>query len=74
MEKRWSKAFLSLIFCIANRSYKGLDRLANLMQAGPFLSMQENQDPLFCVTLLRYLAGGFPSAFLNIVIKAVTDS
>jgi hypothetical protein len=25
-------------------------------------------------TLCRYLAGGFPSAFLNIVMKAVTDS
>lgn len=25
-------------------------------------------------TLLRYLAGGFPSAFLNMVMKAVTDS
>jgi hypothetical protein len=33
-----------------------------------------HQDPVFCVTLLRYFAGGFPSAFLNIVIKAVTDS
>ena len=35
---------------------------------------QESQNPVFCVTLLRYLAGGLPSAFLNMVMKAVTDS
>jgi hypothetical protein len=35
---------------------------------------RKTRYPLFCVTLLRYLAGGFPSAFLNMVIKAVTDS
>lgn len=27
-----------------------------------------------CARLLRYFAGGFPRAFLNIVMKAVTDS
>ena len=41
---------------------------------GAFAYRQENQDPAFCMTLSRYFAGGFPSAFLNIVIKAVTDS
>ena len=33
-----------------------------------------NAEPSFCATLLRYFAGGFPSAFLNMVMKAVTDS
>ena len=31
-------------------------------------------EPPFCATLLRYFAGGLPSAFLNMVMKAVTDS
>ena len=31
-------------------------------------------DHVLCAALLIYLAGGRPSAFLNIVMKAVTDS
>src|SRR5437899_5995083 len=34
-EKRWSKLFISLIFYASSRSYKGLDRLANLARDRP---------------------------------------
>ena len=33
-----------------------------------------NAEPPVCAMLLIYFAGGFPSAFLNMVMKAVTDS
>src|SRR6266487_1415438 len=45
-EKRWSKLFISLIFCASSRPYKGLDRLANLARASRFKLAFLGSNPL----------------------------